>query len=173
MNFLNALTSAFFKTAQDGSKIFYPWSLWVRGYTLASVQDQQRLQQQLKVYLAVSFVLILLAETMVSSPVSFGIAAVLTGFYVLWILYALRHLPRATEKMSLDESLTIQAHTHHMVVLWLFAVLALFAVGCSFFMFVAAPDNRFIALSGIVFFGLALAKATRMLVLRYSVAPRP
>lgn len=173
MNFLNAITSAYFKTAQDGSTVFYPWSIWVRGYTLPSAHDQQRFQQQLKVYFAVTFVLILLVMNMVSTPVSFAIAGGLTVLYVLWMLYAVRHLPRASERLSLDESLTIQARTHHAVVLWSFAVVALFGAGCSIIMLVVVPGNRLIALSGIAFCALALAKATRMLVLRYRVVAGP
>ncbi len=173
MNFLNAITSAYFKTAQDGSTVFYPWSIWVRGYTLPSAQDQQRFQQQLKVYFAITFVLILLVVNMVSTPVSFAIAGGLTVLYVLWMLHAVRHLPRASERLSLNDSLTIQARTHHVVVLWLFALLSVFAVGCCVFLSIVSPRDRLIALSGIVFCGLALAKATRMLVLRYRVAARP
>jgi len=173
MNFLNALTSAYFKTAQDGSIVFYPWSLWACGYTLASEHDQQRLQLQLKVYLVVSLLLILLTGNMVSTPVSFAIAVALTGFYVLWMLYAVRHLPRASERLSLDDSLTIQARTHHIVVLWFFAALSLFAIGCCILVLVGAPDKRLVALSGVAFCGLALAKSIRMLVLRYRVVARP
>jgi hypothetical protein len=172
MNFLNAITSAYFKTAQDGSTVFYPWSIWARGYTLASDQDQQLLQRQLKVYLAVSFVLILLADNLVSTPVSFEIAGAITVLYVLWMLYTVRHLPRSSERLSLDDSLTIQARTHHAVVLWLFALLSVFAAGCCVFMLIASPPNRLIALFGIAFCGLALAKAARMLVLRYRVVAR-
>jgi Ca2+/Na+ antiporter len=173
MNFLNAITSAYFKTAQDGSTVFYPWSIWVRGYTLPSAQDQQRLQQQLKVYLAVTFVLILIIVNIVSTPVYFAIGGTLTVFYVLWMLYAVRRLPRAGERLSLDESLTIQARTHHIVVLWLFAALSLFAVVCSIVMLAVAPGNWLIAILGTALFGLALAKAIRMLVLRYRVVARP
>ena len=173
MNFLNAITSAYFKTAQDGSTVFYPWSLWARGYTLASAQEQQRLQQQIKVYLGVSFVLILLAGNVLSTSVSFAFAAALTAFYVLWLLYAIRHLPRAGERLSLNDSLTIQARTHHIVVLWFFLALSLFALVCCILMLFVAPRDRLVALSGLVFCGLALAKAIRMLVLRYRVVAHP
>lgn len=169
MNFLNAVTSAYFKTAQDGSTVFYPWSLWARGYTLDSEQDQRRLQQQLKVYLGASFVLILLTGNLLSTPVSFAFAGALTAFYVLWMLYAVRRLPRAGDRLSLNDSLTIQARTHQIAVLWFFAALSLFATGCCIFMLIVAPRDRLVALSGVVFCGLALAKAIRMLVLRYRV----
>src|SRR5262249_5543002 len=115
----------------------------------------------------------LLVVNMVSTPMSFGIAGALTVFYVLWMLYAVRHLPRASERLSLDESLTIQARTHHIVVLWLFAALSLFAVGCSIVMLVAAPGNGLIAIPGTALCGWALAKAARMLVLRYRAIARP
>lgn len=173
MNFLNALTSAYFKTAPDGSIVFYPWSLWVRGYTLASEQDRQRLQRQLKIYLTVGFVLILLAMNMVSTLASFEIAGAISAFYVLWMLYEIRHFSRSSEKLSVDESLTVQARAYNIVVLWLLLLLSIVAFGASIVVLVVKPGDWFVALTGIAFFGLILAKAIRMLVLRYGVVEHP
>ena len=59
MGYFDALTSSYFKTAQDGRKLFFPWGPLGRGYVIASERDYKRLQRQVKVYTGVSLVLII------------------------------------------------------------------------------------------------------------------
>ena len=43
MGYFDALTSSYFKTTPDGRKLFFPWGVLGRGYTIDSEQDYERL----------------------------------------------------------------------------------------------------------------------------------
>jgi hypothetical protein len=58
MGYFDALTSGYFKTAPDGRKLFFPWGVLGRGYTINSEPDYERLRRQVKAYTVVSLVLI-------------------------------------------------------------------------------------------------------------------
>jgi hypothetical protein len=173
MGYFDALTSSYFKTAQDGRKLFFPWGALGRGYAIPSDQDYKRLQRQVKAYTIVSLVLIIGAVVL---QIYFGlvIAALLIVFYMIWTRYLLRGLQPSDERLSLQESMTFQARMHSTVGLWLLEVVALAFVGFGILMIVVDPGNWLIALASIVFFGFCATIFTRMLVLRWrAAASRP
>lgn len=51
------LTGGRFKSAQDGSRLFFPWHSRGSGYVIASEQDYERLRRQVKVYEIVTLIL--------------------------------------------------------------------------------------------------------------------
>lgn len=165
MGYFDALTSSYFKTAQDGRKLFFPWGALGRGYAIPSAQDYKRLQRQVKAYTIVSLVLIIGAVVL---QIYFGlvIAALLIVFYMIWTRYLLRGLQPSDERLSLQDSMTSQARMHSAVSLWLLEIVALAFVGFGILMIVVDPGNWLIALASIVFFGFCATIFTRMLVLR-------
>lgn len=52
------LTGGRFKSAQDGSRLFFPWHSRGSGYVITSEQDDERLRRQIKVYEIVTLILI-------------------------------------------------------------------------------------------------------------------
>jgi hypothetical protein len=170
MGFFDALTSSSFKTGQDGRRLFFPWGVLARGYTIDSEQDYERLRRQVKGYMIVSLVLIIGLGSLKGNLASIVIAGLLIGFYSIWMLYLLGRLKRSDERLSLRESITSQAHAHSLVVLWLLEIGAITFVGAGILMFVVDSRNRLITLTAILFFGLCAAKTTHMLVLRHRAA---
>ena len=55
MGYFEALASSSFKTAADGSRLFFPSGRRGRGYVIASERDYQRLRRQIKTYLVSLF----------------------------------------------------------------------------------------------------------------------
>jgi hypothetical protein len=170
MGFFDALTSSSFKTGQNGRKLFFPWGVLGRSYTIDSEQDYERLRQQVKGYMIVSLVLTISSGSFVGNLASFVIAGLLIGFYLIWMLFVLGRLMRSDERMSLQESAARQAQAHNLVVLWLLEIASVAFVVAGIFMFVVDPRNRLVAFASTLFFGICAAKATYMLVLRYRTA---
>jgi hypothetical protein len=145
MGYFDVLTNGYFKTAQDGRKLFFPWGVLNRGYTIASEQDYLRLQQQIKIYMVVSLVLVISSASLKGDLVGLGVATLLIGFYAVWTRYLLHRLQRSDEKLA--------------------EIGALAFVGGGILIFIVDPGNRLIALVSIVVGGLAAAKIARMLML--------
>ena len=170
MGYFDGLTSGSFKTTQDGRRLFFPWGVLGRGYSIVTEQDYLRLRRQVKGYMIVSLVLIIASQPFGGYLVLVAVAAPLIAFYFAWMWYLLRRLANSGERLSLQESMTSQAHGHGLVVLWLLEIAALAFVGCGILMLVVDPRQWLIALTSIVFFGLGAAKIAFMLVLRRRTA---
>ena len=162
MGYFDALTSSYFKTAADGRNLFYPWGVLGRGYVIATEQDRQRLLRQLKIYTIVSCVLIVGAAMLQSYMGALVIGLALVLFYVFWA----RHLVRGDEGLSMRESYTSQALAHSPASLWSMAIGSLVLFVAAIAMLVFEPGSPWVALAGIVFFGLTTAVIGWMLILR-------
>jgi len=173
MGYFDALTSGSFKTAQDGRRLFFPWGIWGRGYAMASEQDYERLRQQMKTYYIVSLVLIIGSVAAKIYVASIIVGALLLGFYLVWMRSLLPRLQPSGERLSLQESMTNQARTHNVVVLWLLEIAVLAFVCGGILILVFDPSNWLIALPSIGFFGLCAVAITRMLLLRRANAGAP
>ena len=167
MGYFDALTSSYFKVAQDGRKLFFPWGVLGRGYVIASEQDYNRLRTQLKVYTIVALVLIIATAGLQRYLGALAVGAALIGCYLIWLPFLLRGLQPSDERLSLNESLAAQARAHGTAGLWLLEAAALAFVIAGIVVLVLDPDNWFVALAGILFFGLCAAVFTRMLMLRH------
>jgi hypothetical protein len=170
MGYFDALTSSYFKTTQDGRKLFFPWGVMGRGYVFASEQDYQRLQRQVKAYTVVLLVLIIGAGALQAYVGAVVIGAFLIAFYVAWTQYLLHGMEPSDERLSLQESMASQARAHSPASLWILEIVALAFVGCGILIIVIDPENWLLALGSIVFFGFCAAVTTRMLVLRRRAA---
>jgi hypothetical protein len=166
MGYFDFLTSSCFKTGQDGRKLFFPWGVLGHGYTIASEQDYLRLQQQIKIYIVVSLVLVIGSASLKGDLVGLVIATLLVGFFSVWMRYLLRRLQRSDERLSLREISTSRARLLGPVVLWLLEILALAFVGDGVFILIMDPGKWFVALVVIVVFGLVAAKVAYMLILQ-------
>jgi hypothetical protein len=166
MGYFDFLTSSYFKTGQDGRKQFFPWGILGDGYTIASEQDYLRLQQQIKIYMIVSLVLVIGTASLKGDLVGLLIATLLIGVYSVWTRFLLHRLQRSGERLSLRESSTSRARLLGPVALWLLEIVALAFVGGAVFILIVDPGKWFVALVGIVLFGLVAAKVAYMLILQ-------
>ena len=122
MGYFDALTSGYFKTAPDGRKLFFPWGVLGRGYTIDSEQDYERLRRQVKAYTIVSLVLIVGVTALQAYVGAVVIGALLIAFYLGWMRYLLRGLQASDERLSLQDSMTSQARAHSATGLWLLQI---------------------------------------------------
>ena|SRR5271165_4059187 len=166
MGYLDALTSSYFKTAQDGRKLFFPWGVLGRGYAIASEQDYKRLQRQVKVYTVISLVLIIGAVVLGSQRFLWPLLIGVVLFYIVWTRYLLRGLQPSDERLSLQD----RAAALSTVSLWLLEIGTLACVGFGIIILVVDPGNWLLALPLIAFFGLFAAFYMRLLFLRRRAA---
>ncbi len=167
MGYFKGLTSSSFKIMPDGRRLFFPWGVLGAGYAIASEQDYLRLQRQLKGYMIVSLVLIIIAPYLVEGYVGTAvIAGFLVAFYGLWMWNLLPRLTDSGEGLSLRESMNTQARAFGPTMLLFLEISALAFVGCGILMVVVDPGQWLAALGVISFFGLCAAMFTRMLMLR-------
>jgi hypothetical protein len=108
-----------FKTASDGSRLFFPLGTLGRGYVIASERDYQRLRRQVKIYYAVFLVLIIGVPFFLrfAAPFAGGLAHLLYrrwqqtyvvpvvavlwfGFYAVWAWSLCRRLQRSNATLS-------------------------------------------------------------------------
>jgi hypothetical protein len=193
MRYLDDLTNvAYFKTGQDGWKVFFPWGVRGRGYIIDSEQDFKQLHRQIKIYLAVCCVLMLgPALVLVQLPnlgfLSFVSAAfLLVGYltvictflllvFALWVRYRVRRMRPSEERLSRQD---VISHARAIAAmedkafpgtgwLWLMEIVALVFVCLGFFILLAGTGDKLVALATIVLFGLGAAGiAVRLLVRR-------
>jgi hypothetical protein len=163
--YFNALTSGYFKTAQDGSKLFFPWGATGRGYAIPTQEDYERLHRRIKIYQIVSLVAIVGAVVAKLYLGALIIATLSVAFYGAWTPFLLRGLQPSDERLSMQESMASQARAHSAVGLWLLEIVALMFIATGVVMLVVDPGERLIALTSIVFFCACAAALAHMLVL--------
>jgi len=173
MGYFDALTSASFKTASDGSRLFVPFGVSGRGYVIASEQDYQRLRRNVKIYYSVSLALIigineLFAFIGASGPLAYVVLAVvavlLMGFYGVWAWSVCRPLQPSNEKLSRQERMTTMAHAHSAAFLRLVEIVSLVFVVTGIAALIFSPSLTMLAVVG--FFGFCAVVFARMLRLR-------
>lgn len=170
--YVDALLSSWFKTAQDGRKLFYPRGVWGCGYVIASEQDYKRVVRQIKILWCVSLVLMGIGAVALSAVLK-GYLALLTSAALLILLYFIvgapylvRGMQPSEERLSLLESYTSQARAHSLMQLWLFEIASLVGVGVGIVMLVVDAGNWLTALAWIIGCGLLAAALMWMIVLR-------
>jgi len=97
----------YFKTTQDGSKLFFPWAARGAGYVIASEQDYQRLRQQIKLYNRVHLAILVAVAIAAEFFTKIGPAVIIIigGFlsekvYTAWVRRLLPRLRLSDEKLS-------------------------------------------------------------------------
>ena len=165
MGYFDGLTSGNFKIARDGGKLYYPWGYWGRGYAI-SEQDDARLRRQLKIYHAVSLVLIIATASTGHFVVMAALTAALMVFYALWSWHLTAGMQATDERLSFHASLVSQARAYGAGTLWLLEIIAILFVVSFAFMLVRDVADWPLGLFGIVFFGLCAAVGGYQLVLR-------
>jgi hypothetical protein len=139
MGYFDALTSSCFKTAQDGRKLFFPWGVWGRGYVVASEQDYERLRRQVKAYMVVALVPIIVTAALQAYVGALVIVVLLVAFYLVWMRFLLPGLLPSDERLSVQDSMTAQARAHSAAGLWFLEIGALAFVGLGIMIYRYRP----------------------------------
>jgi uncharacterized membrane protein len=137
---------------------------------VASEQDYERLRRQVKAYMVVALVPIIVTAALQAYVGALVIGVLLVAFYLVWMRFLLRGLLPSDERLSVQGSMTAQARAHSAAGLWFLEIGALAFVGLGIVIIVIDPGNWLIALGSIVFFGFCAAVGARMLVLRRRAA---
>lgn len=166
MGYFDALIGSAFKTTDDGRRFFYPWGILGRGYAIGSDEEFRRLRRGLRVYYIVSLPLAIAAVVWGGFLVGVSILPILIIPYVVWARIQTRRLAQTNERLTLRESLTNQARTHSMVVLWSLEIGSLLFVLVGLLILVVDPGSWLIALGNIIFFAFCALAFARMLVVK-------
>ncbi|KYG19431.1 hypothetical protein SE92_03455 [Bradyrhizobium sp. AT1] len=167
MGYFEGLASSSFKTTEDGRRLFFPWGALGRGYAIGSEERYGRLRKQVKAYMVVSLLPVILAPIIFHGyTISFASAAISLAFYLAWMWVLLPRLEAADEGLSLKESMTSQARAHGPVVLWPLTIGSLVFVAGGLLMSVGETGSRMIGLAVTLFFGLCAAMNIWLLMLR-------
>ena len=123
-NYLDALMSAYFKTAQDGRKLFYPRGVWGRGYAIASAQDYERVVREIKNFWVVGLVLWTIGAVALSTvlngylPLFISAAFLILLYFVAGAPHLVRGLQPSDERLTLQESYSSQLAAYGSAKLW-------------------------------------------------------
>ena len=166
MGYFDGLASGSFKTTEDGRRYFFPWGVLGGGYAIATEQDYQRLQRQVKTYLVAVLTAVILAGLYDPYRAPLAAAAILVCFYAAWMWRLLPRMERSGEELSLKESMTAQARAHSPAMLWALEIVSILFVISGLAMLVFDPGSRLMALFCTAFFGLCAAKIARLIMLR-------
>lgn len=166
MRYFDALTDAHFKTDKDGRTVFFPWGMLGHGYALASPEEAQKLRRQIKSYVIVSVVLIVVVLLPLGWLAGLAVGTPLILFYLVWMFSLLRRLQRSDVRMSVTEGLQAQASGYNPIVLWLMDFFSVACVAVGVIILIVEPGEWPMALLTVVMFGTCAAVFTRMLVLR-------
>jgi hypothetical protein len=80
------LTGGRFKSAQDGSRLFFPWHSRGSGYVITSEQDDERLRRQIKVYEIVTLILIAAVPLIFVADAFKNPNVTIAAVIVVWLL---------------------------------------------------------------------------------------
>jgi len=109
MGYFDVLVRHTFKTAPDGRRLFFPCGVMVRAYVIGSELDYERLRRQQKIDLVVVIVLVIIGGFALPRYLLPIVAVALVALHFAWMQYLLRGLASPAERLSLQESVTLQA----------------------------------------------------------------
>lgn len=170
-NYADALFAGFTKVGQDGRRIIYPWGFLIRGYVIASEEDERRLKKRFAVFVAVVPILMGAGFAIWGYLGSLGVGALIFVGYAIHVTRLTANMEPSGQGLSLIESYRAQARKHSPARLWSWTITGIF-LGCfGIVASVLIPQNRagFALLIGIG--GFLAAFGGWMLALRSGAIP--
>lgn len=173
----------FFKTAEDGRRLFFPWGSLGSGYVIPSEEQFGRLRRHVETYLKI-LVLAIIVLYVWQWYLGGGVPLLgimfplfLLILYALWAHSQCRRLHRigrelthrtkkklTWKKLTWPESIAGQGSALDAVGAWLFELAALVSMGAGVSLFRATRITWLVALALITFSGLSAIVGTRMLI---------
>ena len=170
MGYFDALTSGYFRTTEDGRRLFFPWGPIGRGYVVGTAEQFRRLRRRIRSYYVVSLPLTIGAVVFAGLLGGAVILPVVIVPYAIWVRIQCRDLALADERLTFTESRINQAREFNTVTLWLLEISSLAFVAAGLFLLVIDLTSWTAGLVGIVFFGLCAFTFARMLMVKRRVA---
>lgn len=138
MGYFDGITDAVFKTAEDGTSLFYPNGVLGKGYILPDAAKKQEIRKKLKVFYIIFLPTIILINPLFcwfvfSNQVPWWAALLIFLVYLCGgtsITYFIMHrwvkgLMPAAEKLTLAEAYKNSARSNNIVVLWILEIMAI------------------------------------------------
>jgi hypothetical protein len=172
MGYFDLLLRYSFATAPDGRRLFFSWGSLGRAYVIGSEFDHERLRRRTKTGLIVAFVLIIISNLTINE---LALPRYLFGFLVAaaavamgaWMHYLLRGLASPVERLSRQESRTLQARGRSPVSLRWPMIFSIAFVALGVILLAINPAaNWLVATESIIFFGFCAVVLMFMLVVR-------
>ncbi len=165
-HFLDGFVDSWFKTAADGSRIFFPFGVLGRGYSVPFPEDEERIKEHGKVLiigLAIAgFLLILFQEQL---PIVICLSAVFV--FGIAVTFYLKHgLEPSNERLSYKENFQKQAFIYPVWFIWGGMIICAAFVALGLLILIFQPQEWPMAIGGIVFFGACSAVYIRMIIVR-------
>jgi hypothetical protein len=160
------LTAPAFKTALDGTTLFFPWGFLGRGYPIKSELDYRRLRQQLKINYVLGFVLFICAFALLGYAELVLATVALVLVYLVWVGFRLRGAQPSDEKLSYQEAIAAQTSKISPKLLWSLEIGSIIFVIGGMFILVSEPDQWLKAAGEIFFFGVCSIAYANMLLIQ-------
>jgi hypothetical protein len=164
MGYFDALTSASFKVASDGRKLFYPWGFLGRGYLVPNDDEFDQLRRSYKTIWVVIFILVFATVVLFEVPL-LPLAAWV--FYLIWLLIWIRTKTRGLspvkEKLTYGEALSSETSKLSSGFLWFFEILSLVFIVYGVILLIVEPSQRLISIGIIALFTFTAIIYARMI----------
>jgi hypothetical protein len=163
MSYFEALAAGAFKNDGEGRPLFFPWGAIGAGYVIRSEADRARVHGALvRMHQAAHLAavpLVLLAPLWLP----FALLPPSLLAYAAWVNRRTAGWERSAERLSLAESLDIQARLLQRWVLWLFLAASLAFTAGAAHMLATDPEQRLVAGVNLLVSGACIVFAWRML----------
>lgn len=170
MGYFNALTNSWFKKAENGRIIFYPYGRLGHGYII-SIEDEFKIKRFLNRYNIISFTIII-TSVILFGIYSFVLLIFFIPFYSIKINRTLLNAKKTEEKMKLGEALkNVSASMGIPTCIFIF-ILCLLMTGMSIFS-IFISKLKLAGILGVLFFGLCLLHSTFLLYYSIKLKKKP
>jgi hypothetical protein len=100
MSFFDEMGKSYFKSAQDGKTLFFPWGRLGRGYVVASREEYEQMHRRLGILTTTWWVLVV-----VTFFWNYGLGFIAfdlgVALYAAWVLYRVHSLSPSDERLPL------------------------------------------------------------------------
>ncbi len=152
MGYFDGLTASSFKTDEKGHTIFYPWGIFGKGYILPE-DRKDSFRQTIKRHIMIFVPLTILCSIFFKIWIAFLILPLYFFGYGIWVNKQTSGLKVSSDKLTLSDTRASSARAHNAATLWILEIVSLLFVLLGTFNLITSPQNWFIAICSILFFG--------------------
>jgi len=121
MGYFDAKSNALFKTAANGSLLYYPRGCWGKGYVLPDEEIKISIEGFIKKYMAIALLVILGNAVLLGSRINpLLLLPVLLTYYFFTLKNFTKGLPVSEERLTFIESITNSAKSDSLAMLIFF-----------------------------------------------------
>lgn len=163
MSFFDEMGNRYFKSAQDGRVLFFPWGRLSRGYVVASREEYERMHRRLGISITIWLVLVI-----VTILWNYGLGIIVfdlgVALYAAWVLYRVQSLSPSEERLPVVKRELVN-NGFTLAFLWLAQLTVLAVLGLWIFTLVIKPYNMPVTVATLAFLALCAVAVARLLIL--------